>query len=66
MNQKQLAELLAQSLEHEKGGVVVYTTALKCAINEDLREEWQTYLEATRHHVEAHGNLREGRGPGAQ
>ena len=33
----QLKELLLQSLEHEKGGVLVYRTALECAINDDLR-----------------------------
>lgn len=30
----------------------VYTTALKCAINEDLKEEWEEYLEQTQNHVE--------------
>ena len=28
----------------------VYTTALKCVINEDLRKEWQEYLEQTTRH----------------
>ena len=50
---EQLAQLLLQSLEHEKGGVLIYETALKCAINEELREEWEKYLEETRLHVEA-------------
>jgi hypothetical protein len=49
---EQVAELLLQSLEHEKGGVQVYTTALKCAVNDDLKEEWDKYLEETTHHVE--------------
>ena len=49
---KQVMELILQSLEHEKGGVEVYETALECAINEDLIEEWNRYLEETRHHVE--------------
>jgi hypothetical protein len=49
---EQVIELVLQSLEHEKGGVQVYETALKCAVNEDLEEEWETYLEETRHHVE--------------
>ena len=49
---EQVVELLLQSLEHEKGGVLVYQTALKCAQNADLREEWEKYLEETRHHVE--------------
>ena len=48
----QLKELLLQSLEHEKGGVLVYRTALECAINDDLREEWEEYLEQTENHVE--------------
>ncbi|MDQ6621240.1 MAG: DUF892 family protein [Pseudomonadota bacterium] len=34
------------------GGVKVYETALKCAVHENLRDEWQKYLEETRHHVE--------------
>lgn len=49
---EQVSELVLQSLEHEKGGVEVYETALKCAVNEDLEEEWEKYLEETRHHVE--------------
>ena len=48
----QLKELLLQSLEHEKGGVLVYRTALECVINEDLEEEWEEYLEQTENHVE--------------
>ena len=51
MNQEQLNELLLQSLEHEKGGVLVYQTALECAVNDDLREEWETYLGETQNHV---------------
>jgi len=50
MNQDQLKELLLQSLEHERGGIQVYQTALKCALNEDLTEEWDKYLEQTRNH----------------
>ena len=48
----QLKELLLQSLEHEKGGVLVYKTGLECAINDDLRKEWQEYLDQTENHVE--------------
>jgi rubrerythrin len=51
METKQLKELLLQALEHEKGGVQVYETALKCVMNADLREEWEQYLEETRKHV---------------
>ena len=47
----QLKELLLQSLEHEKGGVLVYQAALECVLNEDLSDEWQEYLEQTENHV---------------
>jgi hypothetical protein len=52
MEREQLNELLYQSLETELGGVQVYTTALRCAVNEDLKEEWEEYLEQTQNHVE--------------
>jgi hypothetical protein len=47
----QVRELLLQALEHERGGVLVYKTALECAQNNDLREEWQKYLAQTENHV---------------
>jgi hypothetical protein len=52
MKTEQLNELLYQALETELGGVEVYRTALKCAQNEDLAQEWQEYLEQTERHVE--------------
>lgn len=52
MKREQLNELLYQSLETELGGVQVYTTALKCAVNEDLKEEWEEYLGQTKNHVQ--------------
>lgn len=51
MNKPQIEALLLQSLEHELGGVKVYTTALECAINSDLKQEWTKYLEETKKHV---------------
>lgn len=45
-------DLIYQALETELGGLDIYRTALECAQNEDLREEWQEYLEHTEHHVE--------------
>jgi len=45
-------DLLYQALETEKGGVQVYSTALRCALNKDLREEWNKYLEQTKNHVQ--------------
>ena len=52
MKNKQINELLYQALETEMGGVQVYTTAIGCAVNEDLKKEWEEYLEQTKHHVE--------------
>ena len=52
MNNEELTELVLQSLEHEKGGVQVYETALRCVQNDDLRSEWEEYLEHTRNHVQ--------------
>ena len=40
MNAK-LVELLQQMLETELGGVKIYQTALECARNPKLREEWE-------------------------
>jgi rubrerythrin len=51
MNSTQLTELLLQSLEHERGGVKIYQTAIKCAVRADLRGEWEKYLEQTEQHV---------------
>ena len=50
MDDAQVTELLYQALETEQGGVKVYETAVGCAVNEDLREEWEGYLEETRNH----------------
>ena len=51
MKDEQVRELLYQALETELGGVNVYTTALRCAENDDLKEEWDKYLEQTKTHV---------------
>jgi rubrerythrin len=45
-------DLLYQALETEKGGVQIYSTALRCAVNNDLKEEWNKYLEQTKTHVQ--------------
>lgn len=47
---KQLHELLYQALETERGGLKIYQTALTCAQNQDLKTEWQEYLDQTRTH----------------
>jgi hypothetical protein len=51
MDARQFDNLILQALEHEKGGIEVYGMALKCVLNDDLREEWQKYLDETRSHV---------------
>jgi ferritin-like metal-binding protein YciE len=57
MDDKHLNELLCQALETELGGVQVYTTALRCVENENLKEEWEEYLEQTQNHVEIVQNV---------
>jgi rubrerythrin len=52
MRNEQITELLYQAYEVEQGGVKIYETALKCVENDELREEWEEYLEQTREHVE--------------
>ena len=47
----QQVELLYQAFETELGGVEIYRTALQCVQNDDLREEWDEYLEQTQEHV---------------
>jgi rubrerythrin len=59
MKQEQINELLYQALETELGGVQVYTTALKCVVDKELKEEWEKYLDQTRHHVEVVRNIME-------
>ena len=50
MKPEQLNELIYQMLETERGGIQVYQTALECVLNEDLKEEWEKYLEQTQNH----------------
>ena len=52
MKPQQVNDLILQALEHELGGVDVYEKAVQCALNKDLREEWEKYLNETRTHVE--------------
>jgi hypothetical protein len=50
MKEEQVQELLFQALETEQGGVQVYKKALECAVNDELKKEWQEYLEQTQRH----------------
>ena len=51
MKKQQRDELLYQALETELGGVQIYTAAVECAVNKDLKQEWQEYLDQTKNHV---------------
>jgi hypothetical protein len=50
VEQQQVDELLLQAIETEIGGIEVYETAIRCAQDEELRDEWTKYLEQTRNH----------------
>lgn len=45
-----VTELILQAVETERGGIQIYTAAIKAAVNEDLRKEWKKYLGETRKH----------------
>ena len=51
-DEQSLKDLLLQMMETELGGEQVYRTALVCVINEDLKSEWESYLEETLTHQE--------------
>jgi uncharacterized protein (DUF2267 family) len=51
MKIEQVENLILQSLEHELGGVDVYATALECAVDANLKKEWQKYFNETKTHV---------------
>jgi rubrerythrin len=50
MKNEQLKQLLYEALETEMGGVQVYKTAVRCAVNDELKEEWTEYLAQTENH----------------
>jgi len=52
MDISHLEELLYQAIETELGGEKLYRAAIANAVNDDLKKEWQTYLEETRTHQE--------------
>jgi hypothetical protein len=45
MSPSQMKELLLQSVEHGRGVVLVYRTALECVVDERLRAEWGKYFD---------------------
>jgi len=52
-----MEELLYQALETELGGVQVYATAIRCAQEDELKEEWTKYHEQTQNHVRIVKNI---------
>jgi uncharacterized protein (DUF2342 family) len=50
MKNEQVHQLLYEALETEISGVLVYKTAIRCALNDDLKEEWEKYLDQTENH----------------
>ncbi|MCE1192477.1 MAG: hypothetical protein LWW96_10015 [Acidovorax sp.] len=46
----QLDDLVLQMMETELGGEQVYRAALACAVNPDLKKEWEEYLQETLTH----------------
>jgi rubrerythrin len=59
MKPENMKQLLGEALETEIGGVQVYETAIRCAVNEDLKEEWEEYLDQTKHHEQVVRGLME-------
>ena len=49
-DRQQLEDLVLQMMETELGGEQVYRTALTCAVNADLKKEWEGYLQETLTH----------------
>jgi rubrerythrin len=50
MKNQQLNQLLYEALETEMGGIQVYESAIQCATNDELKQEWQEYLDQTKKH----------------
>jgi hypothetical protein len=57
MDSNRVNDLILNSLETEIGGVEIYETALRCAVNEDLRQEWAEYRDQTERHTEILQNI---------
>jgi rubrerythrin len=57
LNKDEIYEFLYEALETEKGGVQIYEVAIDCALNDDLRSEWEEYLEQTENHVSVLTNV---------
>lgn len=49
-DEEALKDLVLQMMETELGGQNVYEVAISCAINSDLKSEWEKYLQETLNH----------------
>lgn len=52
MNERQVSELLLQSLEYQKCGVFIFEAALKCATDSEFREELEGRLKGAHHGID--------------
>jgi rubrerythrin len=59
MKSEKMKQLLGEALETEMGGVQVYEMAIRCAVNEDLKEEWEEYRDQTQNHEQIVRDLME-------
>lgn len=51
MSPSQMKELLLQSVEHGRGVVLLYRTALDCVVDERLQAEWGKYFDQAENQV---------------
>jgi hypothetical protein len=51
-NAKALEDVMYHLLETELGGEKIYEAAIAAAVHEELKEEWEKYLDETREHIE--------------
>jgi ferritin-like metal-binding protein YciE len=45
-------DLLLQVFETERSAIEIYEAAIRCAVNDELRLDWQNYLEDTEQHAD--------------
>lgn len=53
MRNDRISDLLYQSLQTEQDGARVYEAAIRCAVNDSLKQEWARYLGETRQHEQS-------------
>jgi hypothetical protein len=53
MRNERVSDLLYQALQTEQDGARVYETAIRCAVNDGVKQDWARYLGQTRQHEQA-------------